>query len=173
MSYCVDPLGEYSQNLCRDSYGGGGRHAIWFPNYLPVDPSDGVEIQGMIDEGEAILVKDIKIGIPEPSAVTRTSYVSCEADPTVNYDRTLTYIDQNVIDENVDFYNTLKRRISVAGIMIYECDADRVTLINSDISVSGGRILPDDNTDSQTFTLTGSWRSRDDANIYETPANIF
>lgn len=173
MSYCQSPLDDYLQNLCQDSYGGGGRHIIFFPNYVPTDPSDGVEIQEMINASEAVLIKEVKIGIPEPSPVTITPYISCQTDITANYDRTFTLMDQNVVSDNIDFYNSLKRRTTIAGVMIYECDAERVTFIDADISVTGGRLLPDDNTDLQHFSLTGSWRAEDDPNVFTAPANIF
>ena len=57
--------------------------------------------------------------------------------------------------------------------MIYECDADRVTMIVATITVTGSRILPDDNLEGQTFTMTASWRGMDDPDIFDAPANIF
>jgi len=173
MSYCLTALDPYSENLCEESFGGGISAIVFFPNYLPIDPSDGVEIQEMINLGEAIRAKDLKIGIPEASGVTRTSYISCKVDPTITYDRTFTLMDQNVIDANIAFYNSLKRRTSIAGALLYECDADRVTFVTDSISVSGSRLVADDKTDSQHFSMLGSWRNIDDPNIFPAPANIF
>lgn len=154
------------------AYLGGGRHVILFPDEVPADPEDGMEIQSMLNSGTARLLKDVKIGIPEASAQTMPSNVACVPDRTANYDRTFTLIDPKVTAENVEFYNSLKRR-SIAGAMIYECDADRVTMIDATITVAGSRILPDDNLEGQTFTMTASWRGMDDPDIFDAPANIF
>jgi hypothetical protein len=49
---------------------------------------------------------------------------------------------------------------------LYECDADRWTYVDKSLQISGGRETPAKNTELQKFTLTGTYRSKDDAEIF-------
>lgn len=176
MSYCNNPIGDYvNAGECGESFAGGMRHALVFVNELPDDPSDGAEIEVMIAAGTAKLIKDIKVGISAPSEVTSTSYIACVSDPVIIYERELTWADGKVSPENVAFYNTLNSASGnkAAGLLLYECDAERATFIDQPVVFSGGRISPDNNDDAQRFEFTLRYRSKVDAQIVDAPANIF
>lgn len=175
MSYCNNPIGDYVNNDCPEAFAGGMRHVVIFTEGLPADPSDGTEIQTLIDAGTAKLIKDVRAGITAPSEVTTTSYIACVSDPVVNYDREISYMDGHVVDENVSFYNSINSSSGnkASGMLLFECDADRCTFIDKDIVFSGGRISPDQNDDSQRFEFTLRFRAKGDASIVTTPAGIF
>lgn len=175
MSYCSTPIGDYVNDDCGDAFAGGIRHVVIFTGELPADPSDGTEVNALIDAGSAKLIKDVRVGISAPSEVTTTSYIACVSDPVVNYDRELNYMDGNVTDANVSFYNSINSTSGnkASGMLLYECDAERSTFIDRDIVFSGGRIVPDQNDDSQRFEFTGRFRAKGDAQIVTTPAGVF
>lgn len=175
MSYCVNPVGEYVPNECNDTYAGGQRHVVLFLNDLPADPSNGVEVLAMIAADEARLITDVKIGIPLPSDISQTRYRSCSPETVSNYDRTAILMDDNVTSSTVDFYNSLNasQGTEIAGALLYQCDADRCTYIDKNMSWTGGLVIPDDNNDLQHFEFTAKWKSKIDPTIVTAPAGVF
>jgi len=173
--YCANPVGNYVPDPCGLQLAGGIRDMIIFIDELPTDPSDATEINAMIASGNAKLVTKVKIGLNTPAEVTTTSYEACVSDPVVNYDREATLMDATVSADNVDFYNTINSASGfvASGALFHECDAERCTFVDKDIVFSGGRVVPDQNNDSQRFEFTLRWRSKTDGAIVDCPANIF
>lgn len=161
---------------CQVQYAGGIRNAIIFQGELPSDPSDAVEVQALIDSGDAVLISDIKVGIPEASPIESVSMVSCSPPSIVNYDRTLTWIDANADPNNIAFYNTLNAStgFEAAGVLLHQCDVDRCQFIDEPINFRGSFIVPDDNTDQpQHWSFTGTWKAKGDPEIVDSPPGIF
>lgn len=176
MSLCANGLVSYVNPDCEVNYAGGIRDMVIFQTTLPADPSSGVEIQALLDSGDAVKLSAIKVGIPEPSPITSPSMRSCSPEVTVNYDRTITIIDANVEPGNVDFYNSLNNStgFEAAGVLLYQCDAERCSFVDKPINFTGGLIVPDDNNDQpQHFSYTGKFKAKGDAAIVTAPANIF
>lgn len=175
MSYCANPVGSYTNDLCSETFNGGVRDLVIFTGDLPADPSDGTEVLALIAGGTAKLIKNIRLGIAAPSEVTTTSYIACVSDPVVNYDREMNLMDGSVTAANVAFYNTINSTSGnkASGMLLHECDAERSTFIDKDIVFSGGRIVPDQNNDSQRFEFTLRYRSKTDGEIVTTPAGVF
>lgn len=173
--YCANPVGDYVPDPCGLQLAGGIRDLVIFIDELPTDPSDGAEITAMIAAGTAKLITQVKVGLEAPSEVTTTSYIACVSDPVVNYDRTATLMDATVSADNVDFYNTVNSASGFvsAGALFHECDAERCTFVDKSIVFSGGRVIPDQNNDSQRFEFTLRWRSKTDGEIVTCPAGIF
>lgn len=149
---------------------------IVFQNNLPTDPSNASEVQALIDSGDAVLLQGLKVGVPEATPITSPSMRSCSPEVTINYDRTITIIDANVEPGNVEFYNSLNNStgFEAAGVLLYQCDADRCQFIDEPINFTGSLIVPDDNNDQpQHFSFTGKWKKKGDALIVDAPANIF
>jgi len=63
-------------------------------------------------------------------------------------------------------------RFPNGGALFYECDAERITYVDTSLSISGGRETGAKSTELQKFTLTGTYRNRNDAEIFAN-ADIF
>lgn len=172
---CNDPLGLHLLNDCGDELQGGVKHAIILEcDTQLTDPSNAVQVQAEIDAGRATLVKNIKVGMPAASPVKIASNVACSTDKLVTYDRTLTWMDGNINDNNItEFYNNLLAGQSKGGLIIYECGADQVTWIDDEVRFTGSRIIPDSDNEFQRFECTVEWRNKYDSTIYSAPAGIF
>jgi hypothetical protein len=176
MSLCANALENYVNADCEDTFAGGIRSIIVFQDELPEDPSNADQVQALLDNGSAKLLTSLKCGFPEPSPVTSPSMRSCSPERTINYDRTMTLIDANVISGNVDFYNSLNNTtgFEASGLIAHHCDVDRISFITDPIAFEGGLIIPDDNIDQpQHFAYTGKWKSKGDPKLYASPGDIF
>ncbi len=173
--YCVNPVDLYIPNTCNETYAGGIRDIVVFLDALPVNPADGSEINALITAGSARLIPDVKIGIPLPSEISVTRYISCSPETVANYDRTFTLMDDNVTADTITFYNSLNASTGTQalGALLHHCDTDRVQFIDQPISFSGGLVVPDDNNDLQHFEFTAKFKSKGDAMIYATPSGVF
>ena len=172
---CSDPLGLHLLNDCGDELQGGVKHAIILEcDTTLTDPSNGTEVLAEIAAGRATLVKNVKIGMPAASPIKISSNVACSTDKLVTYDRTLTWVDGNVNDNNItEFYNNLLAGQSKGGLIIYECGADQVTWIDDEVRFTGSRIIPDSDNEFQRFEATVEWRNKLDSMIYTTPTGVF
>lgn len=178
MSYslCTNSLEDYANPDCEENFGGGIRSMIVFQTQLPADPSSQADVQALIDSGDAKLLTSLKVGVSEPSPVENTSMRSCSPPSVTTYERELTLIDANVVPGNVDFYNSLNAStgFEAAGVMLWHCDADRISFVDKPINFKGGLLIPDDNNaEPQHFSFTGAWKDKGDPQIYESPAGIF
>ncbi len=174
---CEDQLGDHLLNDCGEELQGGIESVIFLEcdNQL-TDPSDAVEVQAELDAGRATLVKNVKLSLDAPTPVKIASNVACAPDKIVRYDRTGSYVDGNVNDNNVDFYNEVFSGRSFGGLILHECETDKVTWIDEEIIVEGGRIIPDNNGEFQTFTGVFNFQTKPDqvdGNIFNEPAGIF
>lgn len=171
---CDETLGQHLLNECGEEIQGGVKDCVILEcNHTVTDPSNATEIQSNIDAGTATLIKNVKISLPAPSPVMVASNVACSTDKLVTYDRTLSLMDGNVNDSNVDFYNRLLAGQSKGGIIIHECAANKVTWIDDEIKFVGGRVIPENDNEFQRFEITGNWRSKYEGNIFDVPPGIF
>ena len=178
MSYCVDPYVDYvpSDESCGPSTRKGGiRDLVFFLTALPEDPEDKDEIQTLIDSGDAMYIPDVKVGITDPSPVEVARMRSCSPPTVVTYDREFTLMDDDVSPINVKAYNSLNasKGVELRGVLMHECGAERSTFITDRVSLQGGRIVPDDDTDDlQHFSFIAKWKSPTDADIYAWPEGL-
>lgn len=171
---CDDALGLHLLNDCGEEVQGGVKHMIILEcNHTITDPSNATEVQDNLDALTATIVKNVKIGVPAASPIMVASNVACSTDKLVSYDRTLSIVDGNVNDNNVDFYNNLLNGQSKGGIIIYECGSGKVTWIDDEVKFTGSRIIPESDNEFQRFEITSMWRNKYEPNIYEAPAGIF
>jgi len=178
MSYCTDPYVDYvpSDESCGPSTQKGGiRDLVLFLTELPDDPEDATEIQALIDSGDAMYIPDVKVGISEPSPQEVARMRSCSPATVVNYDREFTLMDDDVSPVNVQAYNSINasKGVELLGILMHECGAQRATYIEERISLQGGRIVPDDDTETlQHFNFIGKWKSPSDSPIVSWPSGL-
>jgi len=177
ISYCDGELLEHSIVNCDNFFAGGGTQMILFNcGSEPADPTDGAEIQALLDSGEARKIAgNIRFTMPEASPITVDPVDGCSTEITINFDRTLEVTDFNVTADNVDFYNDLNGRRFGAALLL-ECAAERTTFISppSGITTQADRNFPEFNTELQSFSVVYSWRSKQMPTIHDLPTpNVF
>jgi hypothetical protein len=176
MSLCANALENYINADCEETFAGGIRSIIIFQDELPEDPSNESQVQALLDSGSAKLLTSLKCGVAEPSPITSPSMRSCSPERTINYDRTMSLIDANVVSGNIDFYNSLNNAtgFEAEGMLLHHCDVDRCSFVDEPIAFEGGLIIPDDNIDQpQHWSFTAKWKSKGDAAIVASPGSIF
>jgi hypothetical protein len=177
-NYCIDPFVYYeaSDESCGPSTRKGGiRDLVLFLTALPDDPEDATDVQALIDSGDAMYIPDVKVGITEPSAVEVSRMRSCSPPTVVTYDREFTLMDDDVSPVNVRAYNSINasKGVELLGLLMHECGAQRATYIEERISLQGGRIVPDDDTETlQHFNYIGKWKSPSDSPIVSWPSGL-
>jgi hypothetical protein len=178
MSNCIDyncsDLEDHLLNDCGEELPGGSNQMVILDcDHTVTDPTNGTTINADISAGRAILVRNVKIGMPAPSPVTVPSNIANQTDKLVNYDRSLTLIDGNINAQNILFYRALLQGRTIGGIIFYEVDANQVTWIDAAIKATGGRVFPDSNIEFQRVETTFTWRKLDEPQVYSTPTGVF
>lgn len=181
MSNCIDynctDLEDHLMNDCAEELGGGQDQAVLLDcDHAITDFSNGTQINNAITAGTAILLKNVKIGLDLPSPIEIDSNIANRTQKLVNYDRTGTLIDGNINHHNVNtFYPSWLSGRALGGMIIYENgnDTKAVTVIDSPIQATGGRILPPDNNEFQRFEVAFKWRKKTDPKRYDAPTGVF
>lgn len=175
---CIDPLGQHTLNQCGLERQGGAADTVMFEcGSLPNDPTDGVEINNLIQSGKAVLIRNVNISYEAASPVEIDSNIPCQPSRVVNYDRTGKLIDTNVNPQNVDFYNKIFAGRVIGGMIIKECgneDDPKIKYIDRPITFTGSDILPATDKEFQRFEATFKWKSRyPNVKIYDAPVGVF
>lgn len=175
--YCGDEWDDITNDLCPERFNGGMSAMILLRCGVEradlvqdADPTllDDAKVQALISGNDAKAIKNIQVTINAPSEETADILSPCEPDVAVNYTRTITIEDPNVNEVRRSFWSSVNsaNRFANGGALLYECDADRWTYVDKSLQISGGRETPAKNTELQKFTLTGTYRSKDDAEIF-------
>jgi hypothetical protein len=177
LSYGCSELDDHEYVLCGAVRLGGVPSALFLEcDHSITDPSSEAQINAAISAGKAKLVKNVMIGVPAASPIEVPSFIANEPPITVNYDRTLTIKDQNVVAQNISFYNSLWGGRALGGMILFENgdpDDPKVTWIDAAMKGSGSRIIPENNNEQQRFEGTFKWRKLAEGQIYAAPSNIF
>jgi hypothetical protein len=156
------------------TYKGGSNKAVLFKCGLDIDVTDGVAVQAAITSGDAVLLENLKINWDEPSAVTVDPLIGCLTEAVAAYDHSIAFIDRNVQAASIDFYNSASSGYTFGEMLVWECDAQRVTHIDVALQLIGGRVFPDQNNAFQHFSFNVTARSAYGSfPIVATPADIF
>jgi hypothetical protein len=176
--YCGDEWDDITSALCQERKNGGIAFMVLLR--CGVEPADLTEdgdptaldlakVQAALDSNDAKAIPFIQVTIDAPSAVTANVYDPCNPEQTIGYDRTLTIVDPNVNEVRRKFWSSVNSAnlFVNGGALLYECDAERWTYVDKSLSISGGRISPENKSELQRFELTATWSDRDDAAIME------
>lgn len=152
-SYQCADLEPYPEADSCATYKGGANQIVLLKCGLDTDITNGPEVLAAIAAGDAIHYENVKINWDPPTPNTVPSLVGCVTDIVANYSHSITFIDRNVVAGAVDHYNSVNSAtgFTFGAALIWECDAERVTYIESPITVQGGRSLPDQPTALQFF----------------------
>ena len=185
MAYCLtyncgSEWEDYLPGECGQTFLGGMGAAILFrcgvntDEVLTANEVDETKVSALLLSGDAKLVTGIRLSMDAPSPVTSDSFLACQGDVTTTYDRTIPWQDRNVTPENVLFYNSINAAsgFQVGGALIRECDAERITYVDSVMTFNGGRISPQ-GAEMQRFEFTVSYRAKGDAPIYPDVPGLF
>lgn len=177
MADCIDfncpAFVSQTENDCGDILVGGADAAILIKcGVSVVDPSDDVEINGLITAGDAVVIKNLKVGIEAASPITIDPVVACGPAKTINYDRTGTWYDANVNAANSVMYSGIFNSRSFGGLILRECEG-QVTYVDAEITFTGSRILPNNNNEAQRYEGAFAWKSPIEPTIHAEPAGIF
>jgi hypothetical protein len=175
--YCGDEWEDITSALCPETFNGGMSFAILLRCSVneedivqDADPDalDLEKVQGLIDANDAKAIPHIQLTIDTPAEVTANVYDPCNPEQVINYDRTITIVDPNVNEVRRAFWSSVNsaNRFANGGMLIYECDADRWTYVDAKLSISGGRVSPENNGELQRFEISATYRAKDDARIF-------
>ena len=177
---CADDIGEHVENTCGEELLGGSSQMVLLEcNHQVTDPSNGTQIAAEIAAGRANLLTNLKVSIAKPSPVEVDSNVACGTSKLVTYDRTGTLIDGNVNANNITFYNAVFGGRAFGGAILYLCgtseadSGEKVEWIDSTVTFTGGKVLPEDNNSFQRFEGDFKWRKKDGQMLYANPVGIF
>lgn len=186
MSYnCIDydcsgSIGTQTLNSCGEEIPGGLSGGILFEcNSAIIDYSNASQINAEIAAGRAKIFKNIKASIPAPSPITTESKVAGARPKVSNYDRTLTLIDANVNINNVDVYNSVNAGKVFGSALFYlngskdTAQGAKAILINTQITFTGGLLIPDNDGDTLHFESTGAFRGKKVVTMVNAPVGIF
>lgn len=171
--YNCTALGDHERLSCEKKFGGFDAFAVVECDHEITDWTNATQWNTEIAADRITLVKGIKGMFPEPSAIENESLIGCGRQNEVDsYDRTFTWRDGNVSQDNIDFYNSLKPRHTY--IVGYNCTEDEIWV--NDFSKTDWNIRlmgPENKTEKSHFLGTAAWVDLDDVDIYTAPAGIF
>lgn len=124
------------------------------------DPGDATELDALVAAGRLIIVKGIKGGLDEPSALTIDPTTSCGITKTINYDRTFTFLDYKTSPAVVAWYNENKAK-QFGGALLFGCDGF-TSYIDKPLKLTAA--LSGENNNAVAKVITGqlAWRDLDD-----------
>lgn len=177
-NYCGEELGTHDLIGCdADLIQGGIADVIVLScDSQLTDPSNGTQVQAEIDAGRAFIIKGVKYSLDAASAIEVDSKIANQTSMVTAYDRTGTFMDQNVTQNNIDFYNVLLASGTWGGLILHLADEDVVFWINRPVKFRGSLDIPDGNTDTASFNGTFNYRTPNNAvnpDLYNAPAGIF
>jgi len=178
INYGCETLGNHTIDTSCGNIVKGGSSAwvILECNHTVTNPSSAAQINANIAAGKAKIITNVKSGFGKPTPVTVDSQTSCGVSETLTYDRTGTLLDGSISDNNIDFWNALTSGRSIGGIIMLECydagESPYVTWINAAVKFTGGRVLPNVNTQPQVFDMDFAWRSLAGPQRYDAPVGV-
>lgn len=156
--------------------GSAGEAVVFSCGNLPVDPSNGTQVNALITSGDAVLFKEILVEIPEGSPVDGGSYRAGGEPRTQTYTRTLTWVDSNVNTSSHLAYDALDIASGqpVGGILLKLYEEDYCVYItpNSSGVIFKGTLTGSD-TESLRYAYTASWKNKNNPVLVDVPAGVF
>jgi hypothetical protein len=182
--YCADDWASLPTDLCPGKFNGGISTAYLLKCGVTLEDVtedgnpevlDATKINALMVDLNIIKIPNIRVTINEPSALSSDSFDPCGGDETVNYDRTLVWEDPNVTRERLVFYNSINSAagaIPPAGVLLVECDADRITAVFAELKFSGGRTSPAQNNERQVIRYNVTYRAPGDDMPFDIPSGL-
>lgn len=175
-SCSFEELGDYERNECSYPKGGISFEFVLKEDHGIVDFSDVAEWEAAIAAGTVKILGPNKGELPEPSAVEGENPIACGSETITDaYDYTFEILDFNVNDTNDVLIKQLNAS-QFTGFGWYECETDRVRVVNHRTSFNARLTIPVSNKEKQKYMITAKWTQdvNDDIPLaYDAPAGIF
>lgn len=173
-----EQLGAHEKFVCGPKFGGIPGALILKTGHNITDFSNAVQVQAAITAGTAVLVMGIKATVPDATAVEGENPVGCGSETVLDgFDRTITWKDAKITNNNNEFYRQLNSQGGFAGIVLYYCQDGSVEVIESRINFAA---LPANSPESQKekrlYNVTAKWyQDADDSfgEFFDAPEGIF
>jgi len=172
---CCAPLPDYALNPCEiDKLSGIGEVAIVCLDHQFTDFEDPAQWTAEIAAGRAKVIKGIQAEKPAAEPVTAAQARARGFETkVVKMNQTLTWVDQNVSDQNDQFYEGLNVQTAYIVWNYFEEGEIRVQAAFPCQFVATPAVAT--NNEFQRYEVTASWRSS--PNVFpvllNTPAGIF
>jgi len=184
VSYGCTEVPDQLLNDCGETISGGGQQALVFLCGSATTEADDFDNDTLVNQdiaaGLAALYKNIKVGLPAPSPVDQGStYIAGASPKTVTYDWSGTWMDENVNETNDVSYDTLNATsgFTAEAILIKLADDDTKGELIKDTSAGilfkGGKVIPDDNTDSIHYEYGLTYKSKLSSKRQTLPSGVF
>lgn len=179
LNYNCDTLEDHesfgSQCLAPRS-SGFGEAVFILCNQDLTDPSDGTEVNALINGGDAKLVQVISAGLDSAEPVVATITASpCRQPQTmyVNYSGSIT--DLNVTAATMTFWTRLIGGYTIGGMILRFCEQegydDQSLYLDGEITFSGSPVFPKEGTETARYEITFTFRGTPE--IIDTPQGVF
>ena len=170
VTYGCPDYEEHLLNDCEATVSGGGDQAIFFrcdaATVVADDYDNATLVNQDIADGLAVLVQNVKLGIPAPSQVAQgASYVAGKQPKPVAKDYVGTFMDENVnpttdtFFESIDAINGSVTEAILIKLVDDDSFGELVDRTSGGIHLQGGKVVPDDNTDSVHYEYTFNYRT--------------
>lgn len=184
VAYGCSDLEEHQLNNCEETVSGGGVQVLFFlcsaATVQAQDYDNATLVAQDLANGLATLVQNVKIGVPPPSQVTQgASYIAGKQPKAIAKDYAGTLMDENVNATNDIFYESIDQTngtyVEAALIKLVDDDSfgELIDRTSSGIQFQGGKVVPDDNTDSVHYEYTMTYRTKYNSRRTALPAGIF
>lgn len=120
----------------------------------PADYSNSTAYTNAYNSGRMVVINNIRGTIPDASPTDIDNPVGCFSNSIVGgFDWTMTWIDANTVDNNVDFYRALNKRVS--KLIIYLSRSNEVMVVESATNfICNPIVVPSSNRELQQFNCT-------------------
>lgn len=176
---CAEDLAAQVLNDCGEKIEGGIPELIIFDcGHEPTDPSDETEVTAIIAAGNAIHVKNVKVGINKPSPVKPETMVSGQSPKVSIYEVVGTIMDGNVSINSQAFYDSIDSvngRTVGAILAATTGDANEAYYINPSrgIVFEGGGVVPNDTDNFTHYDYEFHYKAKKAFDVVAAPAGIF
>lgn len=177
LNYNCDPIGDHAiLDACKKGIKGGAKDIIFFScGYTTTDFTNGTQIQSDIDGNLAKLIQNVTFSFGKPSDQTVDSLVACSPQISVNKEWSGAIVDGNVMADNDDFWDSLMCGPTIGAMLVLNCgeEGETATLIDAEISFSGGKVFPATNKEFQRYEIDLKWVSCYNPRTISAPANVW
>lgn len=177
LSYNCASIGNHTPNDCGDEILSGYSQLILLrPGHGITSFTNASQYTTALNNGTAIMVREVRMGFDAPSPIEIEPNVSGAPPKVVNYDRTAPVKDGNVSAANDEWYSDADTGQVFAGFVAYsesDPDAPRVRVVTGRVTMVGGLIAADTDSETERYEHTLKWKSKRGPVMYDAPTGIF
>jgi len=178
-----EELDAHEENLCGYPKGGIPSIAVLKTGYKDhiTDFTNATQWEAAIAAGKAVIAKNLKAELAEPSEVTGESVTGCGQPDTVvdGHDYDFAIIDFNVAtpaNPGNDTYINQLNKGTFAGVAFYNCDTDAIRVYEGRVNFSARVVIPATDREKQRYLYNAKWYSPVEQGLpvlYAAPEGIF